>query len=1152
MKLKELISINDQYTQSINIERDESSIDRINAYVPTAITKKALASFVDASADEKKQKAWSYIGPYGSGKSFFAVFLNALLSDPKTEATKVAHKKLSELDPKLANKFSTLLKDSDGFFRILVSGSVEPIEEKLFDAISDSAKNEIFSKTDQEILNEKIESIRSSEEINSTNIFQLLELIQKILTKKSKIKGLLIVIDELGKFVQFAGRNKNQGDLFLLQQLAEKTAKASSCQLHLIAMLHQSLDVYARDLDEETKNEWKKIQGRFNEISFVESPEQSLKILSKAISLNLSSAQQAKLQKQFLEILKTLEAQKALPPGMSLKESEKIFFNCYPLHPTTAVLLPILSQKIGQNERTMFSFLGSQQEYGFIDSLNSLNFEDNILPHDLFDYFVTNQSSYIADHSSSQQWLEVSDALHHLGEVDPSLSNLIKTIGLISIVGKRGGLVSSSAILESIFDKKLLEKNIEILKNKRLIKYSEFSETFKVWEGSDIDVENELKQELAQLGSISAAEELNSLNPLMPIIAKKHSIENGLLRYFEMEYMDEETLKNYKSEATEPKIIVLLKGRTFKDSEYENLIAKASKQNIFVEVDAKKYLIPMIEKFVAFNNLSKRLNQDNSDRVGRREVLLKLDECETAINSEIKTKINPVDSNYYWQGKKLDVNSNRRLQEKLSEIFDNLYANSPKIFNELINRNSLSSQGASARVKLLKRMLEHKNESDLGFEAELFPPEKSVYNALFKNHDLHGESENTYNFKLPDSSSPFFAVFQKLEEFIQDSNEPVSYSTLKEIMSAPPFGLKEGVMPLIFMSFYFAKENNFALYEDNIYRPYMDIEAIERFSKKTNAFSFQLFNFESQQDLIKRYSTVLNKDDSKKADTLSMVKEISKLMRSLPPFVRNTRLKLSAEAIKFRTSFATSKSPQDLLAKDIPQALGFKPEMQDAELNDFSKKLDKVLSDLRSCYERLLKEQLTKFNQAFEYENTPLKALRENMYNDYFDLDDRSVDPDVKNFLRKISEKEIVDQMWFESLLSFLVKKHPEKWEDEDLSSAEYELRKLSDKLRELRKLGVYSDNSKAREEAQDSEVYLLRTKKKGDEGFEELFSLTSEDQNNLKDIASELDKVLGTKFKKDDKKIAALTSLLNSMLEGKSFAKIDKKPDLKIVKKDE
>ena len=57
MKLKELVSINDQYTQSINIERDESSLDRINAYVPTAITKKALDSFINACSDEKKQKA---------------------------------------------------------------------------------------------------------------------------------------------------------------------------------------------------------------------------------------------------------------------------------------------------------------------------------------------------------------------------------------------------------------------------------------------------------------------------------------------------------------------------------------------------------------------------------------------------------------------------------------------------------------------------------------------------------------------------------------------------------------------------------------------------------------------------------------------------------------------------------------------------------------------------------------------------------------------------------------------------------------------------------------------------------------------------------------------------------------------------------------
>ena len=91
-------------------------------------------------------------------------------------------------------------------------------------------------------------------------------------------------------------------------------------------------------------------------------------------------------------------------------------------------------------------------------------------------------------------------------------------------------------------------------------------------------------------------------------------------------------------------------------------------------------------------------------------------------------------------------------------------------------------------------------------------------------------------------------VFKAIENLIEASQEPVAYQELKELMAAPPFGIKEGLMPLIFMAFYFARENNIALYEDNIFRPYMDVEAIERFSKKTNAFSFQLFNFQTHSE----------------------------------------------------------------------------------------------------------------------------------------------------------------------------------------------------------------------------------------------------------------------------------------------------------------
>ena len=1142
MSLIKNVFINEQFAQSINVERDESSLQRIEAYVPTAISKKSLESFINASKNNEFQKAWSFIGPYGSGKSFFAVFLSALLSNPKDKITIAAHKKLKEFDPSLAKEFKNLQANNEGYLKILISGSVEPIETKIYHALVETIEDYEFSKL--------LKNDLKKSDPSSSDVLALLKTLQDHLSKNTKFSGILLVIDELGKFVQFAGRNKNQGDLFLLQQLAENTATAHECPFNLIAMLHQSLDVYAKDLDEETKNEWKKIQGRFNEISFIESPEQSMRILAQAIQQTFSSTEAKKVTKTTSEILKSLENENALPPSMNLSDSEDIFLNCYPLHPSTAALLPILSQRIGQNERTMFSYLGSQHEFGFKELLENKELGDFIMPHDLFDYFITNQTSYISDHSSSQQWLEVSDALHHLGDTRESLTNLIKCIGIISIIGKRGGLLAKQGVLETIFKTETLQRELSALKEKRLIKYSDFSETFKVWEGSDIDVESELKQELAQLGSISAAEELNNLAPLNPLIAMKHSIENGLLRYFEMEYMDESKLTSYVSGSKAPKLIVLLKGRHFKKDEYENLLKKASKQDIFVEVDATKYLMPMIEKFVAYNNLSNKLNQDNSDRVGRREVVLKLDECEMAINSEIKNKINPLDSNYFWQGKKLEIESTRELQNELSKILDSIYTKAPKVFNELINRDVLSSQGASARVKLLKAMLEEKATEDLGFAKDLFPPEKSIFNALFKNFDLHLQEDNQFKFVFPNDDSPIYPVFKAIENYIETSTEPVAYQELKDLMASPPFGIKEGLMPLIFIAFYFSRENNIALYEDNIFRPYMDVEAIERFSKKTNAFSFQLFNFQTQQELINRYGNILLEDKSK-TDTLTLVKEISKIMRFLPAFVKNTRLKLSNEAIKFRTAFATSKSPQDLLAKDIPNALGYKEEMNDSELAEFSNQFDKVLSEFKSCYELLLKEQLTKFNQAFEYESQNLKSFREIVFTNYADLEEYSVDPDVKNFIRKINQKEIEDQMWFESLLSFLVKRHPEKWEDEDLATSEFELRKISDKLRELRKLGIYDEKSKKIKSDEDSDVYLLRTKKKGEEGFEELFSLNAEERKELSEIAAEIDELMAKKFKKNDQKIAALTALLNDMLEGKTFDKI-KKANLKVVKKDD
>ena len=109
--------------------------------------------------------------------------------------------------------------------KILISGSVDN-RAKIYEALVNTIEENGFS----QILEKELKTT----EPTSSEVFEIAEQITRPLSKRSQFSGIVMVIDELGKFVQFAGRNKNQGDLFLLQQLAENTALAHQCSFNLI------------------------------------------------------------------------------------------------------------------------------------------------------------------------------------------------------------------------------------------------------------------------------------------------------------------------------------------------------------------------------------------------------------------------------------------------------------------------------------------------------------------------------------------------------------------------------------------------------------------------------------------------------------------------------------------------------------------------------------------------------------------------------------------------------------------------------------------------------------------------------------------------------------------------------------------------------
>ena len=60
-------------------------------------------------------------------------------------------------------------------------------------------------------------------------------------------RGILLIVDELGKFLEFGATNPDRGDVFVLQELAESATRSKRPFL-FVTILHQAIDRYAEHI----------------------------------------------------------------------------------------------------------------------------------------------------------------------------------------------------------------------------------------------------------------------------------------------------------------------------------------------------------------------------------------------------------------------------------------------------------------------------------------------------------------------------------------------------------------------------------------------------------------------------------------------------------------------------------------------------------------------------------------------------------------------------------------------------------------------------------------------------------------------------------------------------------------------------------------
>ena len=195
---------------------------------------------------------------------------------------------------------------------------------------------------------------------------------------------------------------------------------------------------------------------------------------------------------------------------------------------------------------------------------------------------------------------------------------------------------------------------------------------------------------------------------------------------------------------------------------------------------------------------------------------------------------------WFWRGKEVKLTSVRGLNELLSNVCDDVYHHTPSWRNELVNRREVSSSAAKARRNLIEAMIEHVAEEALGIQGT--PPERSMYDSLLRSTGLHRRAGEKWAFYPPGrkAEDAMTAIWKAVGDFLHESEQgPLSVSQLFALLGRPPFGLKDGVLPILLAVVLLHFDTEIALYLEGTFVPVVSTPVFERIirSPRNSTFS---------------------------------------------------------------------------------------------------------------------------------------------------------------------------------------------------------------------------------------------------------------------------------------------------------------------------
>ncbi|MEM9469362.1 MAG: hypothetical protein AAF988_04300 [Pseudomonadota bacterium] len=684
MKLVEQVKVSSRFQRSIRIDTDIGDKGIIESFICPHSSMDVLLNMANGF-EVANESAFTWTGPYGSGKSSLVVALNALLGkDPALR--KLAEKSLpNDAVKKFKKSFGVTTKTGWAFAPIVGhKGSAEKVLVESLQEIKGAGKPK-----DKESVFEYIKRIASKEEC-----------------------GIFIVIDEMGKFLEASA--EGQYDIYFFQELAELAARSKG-KIVVLGILHQAFAEYARRLSRDIRDEWSKIQGRYVDMPLNVAGEELIDIIGRAI---VSDTKLAKAPAVAKAVAKSIANWRPVNSEV-LAESLAL---CWPLHPATAALLgPVSRRRFGQNQRSVFGFLNSSEPNGFQDFLKNTNADSKSLftPALLWDYLRSNLEPSIMASPDGHRWSLAADALARAEASggDTYTQDVIKTIAMMDMFQERSGLVPERGLLGKCLPNitaKDLDEILTKLQAGSILLFKKHKKAYSLYEGSDFDIDASIEDAYDQVPELDF-ERLKSAARFQPVVAKKHYHDTGALRWMNVDLVPSEQALE-RAEQFKPSdgamglLMVILGSDSDTAQSLGRLCKKVSQANpnwpVVASVAGNSWMISSHAREVqALEWIRANDPSLGGDTVARREVDTRLASMKNRLEESLVETLSS--AKWYIDGNAPIMLNFKALHALASEKADQLYASSPRINSELANRIKPSSNSNAALKILLKAMVEN-------------------------------------------------------------------------------------------------------------------------------------------------------------------------------------------------------------------------------------------------------------------------------------------------------------------------------------------------------------------------------------------------------------------------------------------------------------